>query len=103
VGNKVPENMVAAEERLELLSEATTREADRGTGQKNNRAKRSLITCIDKLITINNLIPCYKNIVDLPPFWPPHQNGPLKNTPKIRNWQPNISTIAGWYIIKIGI
>ena len=28
VGNKVPENMVAAEERLELLSEATIREAE---------------------------------------------------------------------------
>jgi hypothetical protein len=28
VGDKVPENMVAAEERLELLSEATIREAE---------------------------------------------------------------------------
>jgi hypothetical protein len=28
VGNKVPENMVAAEERLEVLSEATIREAE---------------------------------------------------------------------------
>jgi hypothetical protein len=28
IGNKVPENMVAAEERLELLSEATIREAE---------------------------------------------------------------------------
>jgi hypothetical protein len=29
VGNKVPENMVAAEERLELLSEATIRESEK--------------------------------------------------------------------------
>jgi hypothetical protein len=28
MGNKVPEKMVAAEERLELLSEATIREAE---------------------------------------------------------------------------
>jgi hypothetical protein len=28
VGNKVPENIVAAEERLELLSEAAIREAE---------------------------------------------------------------------------
>jgi hypothetical protein len=28
IGNKVPENMVAVEERLELLSEATIREAE---------------------------------------------------------------------------
>jgi hypothetical protein len=28
VGNKVPENMVAAEERLEILSEATIRDAE---------------------------------------------------------------------------
>jgi hypothetical protein len=28
VGNKVPENMVAAEERLEIVSEATIREAE---------------------------------------------------------------------------
>jgi hypothetical protein len=28
VGNKVPENMVAAEERLEVLSEAKIREAE---------------------------------------------------------------------------
>jgi hypothetical protein len=28
VGNKVPENMMAAEERLELLSDATIREAE---------------------------------------------------------------------------
>ena len=28
VGNKVPENMVAVEERLELLSEATIRNAE---------------------------------------------------------------------------
>jgi hypothetical protein len=28
VGNKVPDNMVAAEERLELLSEAMIREAE---------------------------------------------------------------------------
>jgi hypothetical protein len=28
MGNKVPENMVAAEERLELLSEATIRDAE---------------------------------------------------------------------------
>jgi hypothetical protein len=28
VGNKVPENMVAAEERLELLSKATIRKAE---------------------------------------------------------------------------
>ena len=35
VGNKVPENMVAAEERLELLSEATIREAElRGWTEK---------------------------------------------------------------------
>jgi hypothetical protein len=60
VGNKVPENMVAVEERLELLSEATIREAECGTGQKNDGAKRSPF--IDKSITINDLIPCYKNI-----------------------------------------
>jgi hypothetical protein len=28
IGNKVPENMLAAEERLELLSDATTREVE---------------------------------------------------------------------------
>jgi hypothetical protein len=32
VGNKVPENMVAAEERLELLSEATIKEAESRDG-----------------------------------------------------------------------
>jgi len=29
IGNKVPENMIAAEERLELLSNATVRDAER--------------------------------------------------------------------------
>jgi hypothetical protein len=28
IGNKVPENMIAAEERLDLLSEGTIREAE---------------------------------------------------------------------------
>jgi hypothetical protein len=39
VGNKVPENMVAAEERLDLLSEAMIRGRNRGTGEKNDGAK----------------------------------------------------------------
>jgi len=56
VGNKVPENMVAAEERLELLSEATIKEAESRDWTENGWIKKtnpkihvnlvfSIITC----------------------------------------------------------
>jgi len=39
VGNKVPESTVAAEERSELLSNATSKKLNRGIGGTNKRAR----------------------------------------------------------------
>jgi len=39
VGNKVPESTVAADERSELLSNATSKKLNRGIGGTNKRAR----------------------------------------------------------------